>query len=52
VRDKADDIILATAVAATADYLCTRDRDLLDLRRYDKILILSPEDLLAVIRAI
>src|SRR5436190_6443781 len=28
VRDKADDIILATAVAASADYLCSRDRDL------------------------
>jgi hypothetical protein len=52
VRDKADDIILATAVAATADYLCTRDRDLLDLRRYDRIVILSPEALFAVIRAI
>lgn len=52
VRDKADDIILATAVAAAADYLCTRDKDLLDLRRYHEIVILSPEDLLAVIRAI
>ena len=50
VRDKADDIILATAVAASADYLCTRDRDLLDLQRYYEIVILSPEDLLAVIR--
>jgi len=51
VRDKADDIILATAVAASADYLCSRDRDLLDLQRYHEIVILSPEDLLAVIRA-
>lgn len=51
VRDKADDIILATAVAASAHHLCTRDRDLLDLQRYHEIVILSPEDLLAVIRA-
>ena len=52
VRDKADDMILATAVAASADYLCTRDRDLLDLQRYEQITILPPEDLLAVLRAI
>jgi putative PIN family toxin of toxin-antitoxin system len=52
VRDQADDIILATAVAASAHYLCSRDRDLLDLQRYHSIMILSPEDLLAIIRAI
>jgi putative PIN family toxin of toxin-antitoxin system len=52
VRDKADDVILATAVVASADYLCTRDRDLLDLVHYDQISIVSPEDLLAVMRAI
>jgi putative PIN family toxin of toxin-antitoxin system len=51
VRDKTDDIILATAVAAAADYLCTRDRDLLDLQRYHETVIVPPEELLALIRA-
>jgi putative PIN family toxin of toxin-antitoxin system len=51
VRDKTDDVILATAVAAAADYLCTRDKDLLDLRSHAGIAILTPEELLAVLRA-
>ena len=34
-RDPKDDIVIATAVAATADFIVTTDRDLLD----DKTLI-------------
>ena len=46
VRDPEDNIILATAVAGAADYLCSRDRDLLELHHYYEIMIVSPEDLL------
>jgi putative PIN family toxin of toxin-antitoxin system len=50
VRDPDDDKILACAIAAGADYLVTRDKDLLSLDRYREIAILSPERLLHLLR--
>ena len=50
VRDPTDNVILATAVAGAADFLCTRDNDLLDLKRHGNVTILRPEDLLARLR--
>ena len=50
VRDPNDDMILATAVAARADFLVTRDRDLLTLDRYGGIAIVTPEAFLAKLR--
>jgi putative PIN family toxin of toxin-antitoxin system len=50
VRDPDDDKIIACAVAAGADYLVTRDKDLLALREYEGIAIISPEVFLHVLR--
>ncbi|HSW62493.1 MAG TPA: putative toxin-antitoxin system toxin component, PIN family [Dissulfurispiraceae bacterium] len=43
-RDAADDNIIACAVAAKADYLVTGDSDLLDLKSYENIKIITPRD--------
>jgi len=51
LRDPNDDVILASAIAAQADYLVSRDKDLLSRRAYDDISIISPEEFLNVLRA-
>jgi len=43
-RDADDDNILACAVAAKADYLVTGDTDLLDLKRFKGVRIVTPRD--------
>jgi putative PIN family toxin of toxin-antitoxin system len=43
VRDPNDDVIVATAAAAQADYLVARDKDLLDLGHYQGMPILTAE---------
>jgi putative PIN family toxin of toxin-antitoxin system len=50
VRDPADNMVLACAVAAGADYLVTRDKDLLVLGQHAGIRIVTPEDFLAWLR--
>jgi putative PIN family toxin of toxin-antitoxin system len=50
VRDPDDDKILGCAIAAGADYLVTRDKDLLSLDRYREIAILPPERFLHLVR--
>ncbi|MDA1193491.1 MAG: putative toxin-antitoxin system toxin component, PIN family [Candidatus Poribacteria bacterium] len=49
-RDPKDDVILATAVAADADYLIARDRHLLDMKQFEDIAITSPENFMAILR--
>jgi putative PIN family toxin of toxin-antitoxin system len=44
LRDPADDEILACALASTARYLVTGDKDLLDLKHYESISIVTPAD--------
>jgi putative PIN family toxin of toxin-antitoxin system len=51
VRDPNDDAILACAVAARADYLVTRDKDLLSMGRYGDIAIIAPEEFLRLVRS-
>lgn len=51
VRDPNDDMIVACAVAAGADYIVTRDKDLLALGAYDGIAMIKPEAFLAIRRA-
>ncbi len=46
-RDADDDVVLATAVAAVATVIVTGDLDLLVLRRYSGIDIVSPRDFLS-----
>jgi len=50
VRDPNDDMVLATAQAAEATYLITRDLDLLSLQSYEGITILTPEAFMALLR--
>jgi predicted nucleic acid-binding protein len=50
-RDPDDDKIIACAAAAGAEYLVSRDRDLLTLGRYGEIKIVSPEALLRIVRS-
>jgi len=49
-RDPDDDMVLATALSADADAIVTGDEDLLVLKQFEGILILSPRDCLALIR--
>ena len=50
VRDPDDDMILGCAIAGKADFLVTRDKDLLSLGSHGDITILSPEDFLGILR--
>ena len=50
VRDPNDDVVLATAVAANATYLVSRDKDLLDLGAYEGIAIVTPEEFRGFLR--
>jgi putative PIN family toxin of toxin-antitoxin system len=45
-RDKDDDIVIATAVAGKADVIVTGDDDLLALKKFRQIRILSPRQFL------
>ena len=49
-RDPDDDMIIACALAAGADYIVTRDKDLLSLREHETISIITPEAFLEVLR--
>lgn len=43
-RDRDDDHVLACALAAKADYLVTGDTDLLDIKRFRRVRIVTPRD--------
>ncbi len=51
-RDPKDDIIIACAVASSADYIVSRDKDLLDLGKYQGIQIVTPENFMQMLREI
>ena len=51
-RDPKDDMIIACAVAASANYIISRDRHLLDLGRYQDIQIVTPENFMRMLREI
>jgi uncharacterized protein len=46
VRDPNDDMVVACALEAGADYIVTRDKDLLSLGAYEGIRIVTPRQLL------
>jgi putative PIN family toxin of toxin-antitoxin system len=48
-RDPSDDVVLATAVAAGAELLATGDQDLLVLRAYQGISIVTPRELIEIL---
>ena len=43
-------MIVACAIAAGADYLVTRDKDILSLDHYERIRFVTPEALLKILR--
>lgn len=49
-RDPKDNFILACATQAQADYIVTKDLDLLNLKKYQAIQILSTEEFLKLLR--
>jgi putative PIN family toxin of toxin-antitoxin system len=49
-RDPNDDMVIATALAAHASHLITRDDDLLSLTAHKDIAILPPEAFMALLR--
>ena len=51
VRDPDDNKIIAAAAYGRADYIITRDKDLLDLKGYEKIEIITPEKFMEILRA-
>ena len=50
VRDPNDDMIVACAIAAGANYVVTRDKDMLSLDQYKSIRFVSPEGFLKILR--
>ena len=50
IRDPNDDYVLATAIAAGATYVVTRDKDLLTLKIYEDVHMISPEAFIDVVR--
>ena len=48
-RDKSDDVVLATALAGKADMIVTGDEDLLVLKEFRGIRILSPRQFLEIL---
>ncbi len=50
VRDPDDNKIVSAAVEGQATYIVTRDEDLLDLKVYQEIKIISPEAFMGMLR--
>ncbi|CAN5577944.1 putative toxin-antitoxin system toxin component, PIN family [soil metagenome] len=48
---KEDDLVIATAIAGDADYLVTGDKELLRLRSYKTVAIVSPQEFLEILEA-
>jgi putative PIN family toxin of toxin-antitoxin system len=51
VRDPDDNKILSAGVEGQANYIVTRDEDLLDLKKYQRIKIITPEDFMGILRS-
>jgi uncharacterized protein len=50
VHDPEDDMVVACAAAGRADYIVTRDKDLLSIESYQGIAMLEPEEFRALLR--
>jgi len=48
-RDKDDDLILSCAISAKANYIVSGDKDLLEIKQYKDIKIISPRDFEAML---
>lgn len=52
VRDPDDNKIVSAAIEGQADYIISRDKDLLDLKQYQGIKIVSPEEFMKILRSL
>lgn len=50
VRDPDDNKIISAALEGKADYIVSRDRDLLDLKEHQGIKIITPEKFMGILR--
>ena len=50
IRDPNDDMVIACAVKAKAQYIVTRDKDLLALESYEQTSIFRPEEFMKLLR--
>jgi len=50
VRDPNDDMVIACALAAGVSYVVTRDPDLLTLKTYQAVQMISPEEFISIVR--
>ena len=50
INDLNDDMIVACAVKARADFIVSRDEDLLELKKYKGIKVVSPEEFMEILR--
>lgn len=48
-RDPKDNIFIATALEAEADYLISEDKDLLDIKKYEEINIINTEKFIRIL---
>jgi len=51
VRDPDDNKIISAALEGNANFIVSRDRDLLDLKEYQSIKIITPEEFMRVFRS-
>lgn len=51
VRDADDNKILSAALDGEADYIISRDKDLLVLKQYQQIKIITPEEFMGILRS-
>lgn len=51
VRDPDDNKIISAALDGRADYIVSRDKDLLDLKEYQEIKIITPEEFMGILRS-
>ena len=49
-RDPNDDYVIATALAASASHIVTRDKDLLDLKSHQDVQMIRPEEFIHLVR--
>lgn len=50
-RDPSDNKVISAALEGKADYIVSRDQDLLDLKEYQDIKIITPEEFMGILRA-
>ena len=48
--DPNDNMVVACALKARADYIVTRDNDLLSLENYENIKVVTPENFMGILR--